>query len=85
MMAVRTITCPACNRVWPEVSEQGLYVKLFCMCHHCVTRKVIAERDKVLKRVDYVIINCYDCAAQNPSMSGCETCAGTGWLPAEKE
>lgn len=85
MMEVETLICPSCERVWPVISEQGIYVEFFGMCHHCTTRQVITERDKLRKTVDYVIINCYDCAAQNPAMSTCITCAGYGWVASEDE
>ena len=85
MMKVETIVCPECTRIWPAISEQGIFVKRFALCFGCVIRQVCEARDERLEAVDYVIINCYDCAGQNPSMSGCLTCAGTGWLPSEKE
>ncbi len=84
MMEVKTVVCPECARVWPAISEQGIFVTRFALCFSCVIRQVCEERDRRLGDVDYVIENCYDCAAQNPAMSTCLTCESRGWLASEE-
>ena len=80
MMKVDVQVCPECERIWPAISEQGIFVERYAKCFSCVIQEVCEARDERLEAVDYMIENCYDCAGQNPAMSTCVTCGHMGWV-----
>lgn len=79
-MKVETTTCVKCDRVWPCASEQGLHNDLYEQCYSCMITHLIKMREEIIKGLDYVINNCYDCAGLPPKRDDCISCSGNGWV-----
>lgn len=82
---IPTTTCPECERVWPEISEQSVVQSIVGKCYACLIQEVVAERDKRVEEADYQIENCPECTGQPGKRDKCVTCFGHGWVESKGE
>ena len=78
------ITCPACERVWPTISEQGIVTELYGQCYACVIAGVVKLRDERAEEANYLVQNCSYCGGLQPKVSTCVQCASKCWEIADK-
>jgi hypothetical protein len=81
---VKEITCPACERVWPTIAEQGIVTELYGQCYACVVAGVVKIRDERAEDADYTVQNCSYCGGLQPKVSQCVQCGGKGWETTDK-
>lgn len=81
---LREITCPLCERVWPDISEQGLVTELYNKCYQCLIAEVIKVRDERMKTADYSVQNCSNCGGLPGKFEKCVYCSHKGWEITEK-
>ena len=82
---IPTITCPNCERDWPEISEQAVVYDLIGRCYACFINEVVPIRDERVAKADYEIENCSGCTGIPGAREKCTTCFGRGWVRKEGE
>lgn len=80
---IPTKTCSKCEREWPEISEQCVFLDMYGECYSCAINEVVAERDRRMKEADYMIENCPQCTGIPGAREKCTTCFGRGWRKQE--
>ena len=83
-MNIPTINCDQCERVWPQVSEQGIHTDLYGHCYHCMLTDISVKLKDLQDKVDYVINTCNICAGVEERRVGCRQCKGTGYIVDKK-
>lgn len=78
------ITCPACERVWPTIAEQGIVTEFYGQCYACLIADVIKIRDERAGEAVYTVQNCSYCGGLDPKVGTCVQCGGKGWETADK-
>ena len=84
-MDIPTIKCDRCERVWPQVSEQGLHTDVYGHCYSCMISSVMKALVVLQEEVDYVVTTCNICAGTEESRVDCKQCATLGYIVDKKK
>lgn len=70
--------CPQCQRKYPGISEQGVWIDVHGRCFPCVLGEVLAERDRRIKEAGHTVEDCATCFPLHTDPH-CPDCDGAGF------